>query len=1049
MFLRRKVFHLFSVMLPVTVLISIPPAWSRAPAQRSGKGPPRTKPAVIDRVHFDANTIDCYMANDGTLVDESLTGKGGMIWPRGTDRTIDFNSGLWLAGIGHDDGILRTAVVEYNSELVPGPWGEDPEDERYRIYKINLDGTGDWDDWPVDQGAPVDEHGDPLLLGDQTLWWVANDGDSAQHSRVWGRQYMTPPMDVEVHHTVFGFDRDNPLGNTMFVCWNIINRGAQQIDSCFAALWDDPDVGDATDDLVGCDTTLGMGYCYNGDVDDEVYGHRPPALGFDLLQGPEEPPGSGQHLGMTSFVFFWSGAPDPLCHPDLAVEAYWHMNGFAGDGTPYRDHLDNETRFPLAGDPVAGTGDIDGRRVRPGDRYSLLSSGPFTLAPGDTQTVIGAKIIAQGGSHLHSVAALRYYSGYVQNVFENGFTIPSPPEPNVQSAAIDREIVLAWHEGHEEVESYDSDGYQFQGYNVYQGNSESGPWTRLATFDLMDDCAIIFDQVIDQESGFLVEKPVQFGSNSGIKRYMIIDEDVINETPLNNFRRYFFAVTSYAVAEEADISPRSVESDKMAIAINDSLEYILPQEEFERKPNAGVGEALEITHAGEPLSDGQVEAIVLDPMALTGHTYEVIFFTESHMEDEEEVTETFWKITDTETGEDIVPKWSNQSGDEDYPIFDGLMVKVTGVEDGIKAIVQVANADGPLADQPGWPDELADEEGEPYGGNNVWQDGCTHADSLTTGRWYVSAGGGQGELDRMARNIENAHGHDYEMRFTGEGGIYLWWYDDDTWAEVPFEAWDVGIATYDDPSDDVRCITGGYSGDEVTGGWGDWSYTDPALCFPATDWTYFRRPDNEQGTYEEFYYDLVFGGIGSYAWWDASSEVLARIIICSLAEDPGPENLPVGGTVIRWITNKHNSPADTFAFTAPAPSTGYDVQKTAMDRINVVPNPCFGYNPQESDPDRIFVTFTHLPERGVKIRIYTLDGTLVKIIDDRERELQGTLGTSVAYWYLRNQGEDLSHQLSGIPVASGLYLAHVEVAGVGDKVLKLAVFVPEERLRVY
>jgi hypothetical protein len=85
----------------------------------------------------------------------------------------------------------------------------------------------------------------------------------------------------------------------------------------------------------------------------------------------------------------------------------------------------------------------------------------------------------------------------------------------------------------------------------------------------------------------------------------------------------------------------------------------------------------------------------------------------------------------------------------------------------------------------------------------------------------------------------------------------------------------------------------------------------------------------------------------------------------------------------------------------------------------------------------------------VKIRIYALDGTLVKIIDDRERELQGTLGTSIAYWYLRNQGENLSNLRSGLQVASGMYLAHVEVQGVGDKVLKLAVFVPEERLRIH
>jgi hypothetical protein len=1044
MLCQKTLFRLFSFL--VLVLLALPSlSWSKDGSEADADFKARTNPSVLHSEHFDINTIDCIMTNDGVIVDDRVLDRSGMEWPGGSGMTIDFNSGLWLAGIGHDDQRLYTACSEYFSELVPGHWGEDPEDERFRIYKINRDGSGDWDDWPVDQGAPVDENGQPLLLGDQTLWWVANDGDSAQHRK----GFKTPPIDVEIHYTVFGFNSGDLLDNVMFVMWKLINRSTQQYDSCFVGLWDDPDLGDRHDDFVGCDIALSMGYCYNGWSEDAIYGFRPPALGFDFLRGPEAPGGSEQFLSMTGFAYFF---PTPWSHtgpPEMSSEVYWSLNGYTKDGTPFTDHHGNVTRFPLAGDPVAGSGHLDRRyHDDSGERYFLMSSGPFTFAPGDTQMVVGAKIVAQGGNNIHSIATLRYYSRFVQNFFNNGFAMPSPPEPDVKAACMDREIVLTWHEGYEMVESYDTGDYQFQGYNIYQGASEDGPWTRLATYDIADDHGVIFDQVIDPETGFVLEQPIQYGCNSGIQRYTIVNEDAFSETPLSNYSRYFFAVTSYAVTEGEDIAPRAVESTKKVITVNGSLDYVLPQEEFERRPMAEVGEVLEITHVGEPLSDGRVEAIVLDPMALTGHTYQVTFFTESHMEDEEEVIETFWKATDMDIGQDVVPRWSNQSGDEDYPIVDGLMIKVIDIEDGIKAIVQVANANGPLADQPGWPDELADEIGEPYGGNNVWHDGCTHADSLTSGRWYVSAGGGQGELDRMARNIKNAKAHDFEMRFTEEGGFLLWWFDDFTWADVPFEAWDIGSATYDDTSDDVRCIPGGYSVDGNTGYWIDFSYMDPALGFPASDWTYFNHPDNDAGTYEEFVGWLNSGTI-TPTWYYNCTEVLARIIICSLAEDPGPENVPATGTVIRWITNKHNSPADTFAFTAPAPSTGIDVQKAALDEINVVPNPFFGYNPQGGDPDRLFVTFTHLPESGVKIRIYALDGTLVKIIDDRKRALQGTLGTSIAYWYLRNQGENLSNLRSGLQVASGMYLAHVEVQGVGDKVLKLAVFVPEERLRIY
>jgi hypothetical protein len=46
-----------------------------------------------------------------------------------------------------------------------------------------------------------------------------------------------------------------------------------------------------------------------------------------------------------------------------------------------------------------------------------------------------------------------------------------------------------------------------------------------------------------------------------------------------------------------------------------------------------------------------------------------------------------------------------------------------------------------------------------------------------------------------------------------------------------------------------------------------------------------------------------------------------------------------------------------------------------------------------------------------------------------------------AQWDLRNT--------AGIPVASGMYIAHIDVEDVGEKILKLAVFMPEERLDVY
>ena len=58
----------------------------------------------------------------------------------------------------------------------------------------------------------------------------------------------------------------------------------------------------------------------------------------------------------------------------------------------------------------------------------------------------------------------------------------------------------------------------------------------------------------------------------------------------------------------------------------------------------------------------------------------------------------------------------------------------------------------------------------------------------------------------------------------------------------------------------------------------------------------------------------------------------------------------------------------------------------------------------------------------LKIRIYSSQGKLVKsIFKDSEATFQD--------WTLMNE--------KGIPVASGIYLIHVDIPGIGEKVLKV------------
>ena len=92
---------------------------------------------------------------------------------------------------------------------------------------------------------------------------MANDLDTLQCEGLYG----TPPLGVEVHVTYWAYAQQGALGNMYFKKWDLINRGASKnvVDSMFVSYWTDVDLGSATDDLVGCDTTLSMSFTYNGE----------------------------------------------------------------------------------------------------------------------------------------------------------------------------------------------------------------------------------------------------------------------------------------------------------------------------------------------------------------------------------------------------------------------------------------------------------------------------------------------------------------------------------------------------------------------------------------------------------------------------------------------------------------------------------------------------------------------------------------------------------------------------------------------------------------
>ena len=162
---------------------------------------------------------------------------------------------------------------------------------------------------------------------------------------------------------------------------------------------------------------------------------------------------------------------------------------------------------------------------------------------------------------------------------------------------------------------------------------------------------------------------------------------------------------------------------------------------------------------------------------------------------------------------------------------------------------------------------------------------------------------------------------------------------------------------------------------------------------------------------------------------------IGRLLVCDydLASAGG---IVPSGTTVRLITNKPNQVGTTFNFTAPAATMGnMDLAKADVDKINVFPNPYYGDNPLEPSRFSIFVTFNHMPPTAT-VRIFNLAGSQVRKLEKENDDNQ------FFNWDLLNE--------SGLPVASGIYIVHIDMPDLGKtKVLKVVIVQPQQILEFF
>lgn len=141
---------------------------------------------------------------------------------------------------------------------------------------------------------------------------------------------------------------------------------------------------------------------------------------------------------------------------------------------------------------------------------------------------------------------------------------------------------------------------------------------------------------------------------------------------------------------------------------------------------------------------------------------------------------------------------------------------------------------------------------------------------------------------------------------------------------------------------------------------------------------------------------------------------------------------PGSGDVLFIYTERPFTKSDVFILNTKAGFISNEVASSKLDNIYVVPNPYVATNdieptnklPNQTRGERR-IYFENLPTKCT-IRIYTLSGELVTAL-----EHESNIDNGREFWNLLNK--------DGFSVAYGLYLAHIDAPGVGEKLIKFAI----------
>jgi hypothetical protein len=963
-----------------------------------------------------------------------------ILWPGGRNASIEFAADLNFSWCGIVNN--QTRVYPYGQEPMYKPGKildngnpDNPTLDKYRVYKIKKNWEQmptsperdqlekDYNEWPVEDGAPWQDNNNdgiytrgldqPEFIGDEILWYVSNDTEIKKNSSS-GRPHLYDSvyLNLEIQNTVYAFNNAGLLGDVIFIKSKIINKSQNTINHFLISNYTSFELG-----VFGIDTTLSryrgiernldLVYVYlkNNTRYQNLY-PKSVAGGDILLQGPIQKSTNPQDIGYVNG--FWRKGYYNVgfysFSDNLNYDTSWHINdyslhdqlynkmeGLHPNGRPIINVVTGEpTKFMYDGDPFTNTGWTQSKGGFPGtgekrstfgDGFFQYHIGPVDLHPYDTSEIVIARIAATGNTNLEALKELYRRARLIKHAYDQNFqTTTQMPTPQVNIFPDEDKVTLWWNGN---AESYESVDPFLTGQN-YTDTTYNFEGYRVWQFR---DSTGKDGQVIatyDKADGVGVIDDYQIINGVSVKVPIIFGNDL-------GLRRYSVITNDVYTKEKLyDGNPYyfgvtsysySPFSSPSYLESSPKIYKVIPGRQkidYSSKYNNNKNKDIALQTTGQ--ANTEISIKVLDPLAIKGDEYEIPFTTYQ--------LKLAYNLIDITRGDTLFINNQDFTTDTLYKtVTDGFMTLVDLgntriVSDslhkkyGIKSVKEINNETGL--------------------NQNVYEN------LDVTGKWkIISTYGlqGAGFHEQNLNYYDYIGRDDFEFRFTSSGSEYYsapgYLGNNDTKGKgrVPFEVWDIttGERLFIKSADWFSVKDSTWAQDQKTKNWKMITVFKRNIPYsePLPDTSGILSNNNI------LIYNFVING-----------------------------DLPQEGTTIRIVTFKPLFAGDKFRI-KPEKAQLSDLQtgKVNINKISVFPNPYFGGNSIREPGEQNYVRFTGLPTKAV-VSIYTLAGLYVRSI-----EKDGL--NQYMDWNLKTE--------NGTPVASGIYIAYIEMPGIGEKILKLAV----------